>query len=194
MVHARTHAHTHTHHSSNILWLLGICIHEGLSYIITELLDKGSLDTYLQGKFVLDLRSKITILKQICKGMSYLHSHVPPILHHDLKVWLWCCSFSVLSSVFIVRLFLNRSVNLACTHQTIFFFTICHIHCNVPLSLIAPVHLLQQQPPNILLDDNMNVKIGYVTYNTPPYSPLSLYTPLLQFENSNYGFTYKYKF
>lgn len=61
-------------------------MHEGFNFIITELLDRGSLDGYLLGKFTLSMDRKVVILKQICKGMAYLHTHNPPIIHRDLKV------------------------------------------------------------------------------------------------------------
>jgi len=60
-------------------------VHEGFNFIITELLDRGSLDGHLLGKFTLSMDRKVVILKQICKGMAYLHTHNPPIIHRDLK-------------------------------------------------------------------------------------------------------------
>ncbi len=69
----------------NILLFLGICIHEDKRYLITELLDGGSLESKLTTKFNLDFASKVSILRDVSEGMSYLHGKKPPIVHRDLK-------------------------------------------------------------------------------------------------------------
>jgi len=69
----------------NVLLFLGVCIHEDKRYLITELMEGGSLDSILNLKFEVDFSSKLEILRDISEGMIYLHSKKPPIIHRDLK-------------------------------------------------------------------------------------------------------------
>jgi tRNA A-37 threonylcarbamoyl transferase component Bud32 len=69
-----------------ILPLYGICVQQPDDrFIIMEYIASGSLDKFIQGKFLLRLRTKINVLRQICQAMIYLHSMTVPVVHGNLK-------------------------------------------------------------------------------------------------------------
>ncbi|CAL9053122.1 unnamed protein product [Musa banksii] len=53
--------------------------------IITELFNSGSLRQYRKKHKHVDLKAIKSWARQILRGLEYLHSHKPPILHRDLK-------------------------------------------------------------------------------------------------------------
>ncbi|KAJ3680155.1 hypothetical protein LUZ60_016433 [Juncus effusus] len=53
--------------------------------IITELFTSGSLKSYRKKHKHVDLKAIKSWARQILKGLEYLHSHNPPIIHRDLK-------------------------------------------------------------------------------------------------------------
>ncbi|KAG8640806.1 hypothetical protein MANES_13G071400v8 [Manihot esculenta] len=53
--------------------------------IITELFSSGNLRLYRQKHRNVDLKAVKGWARQILMGLSYLHSHKPPIIHRDLK-------------------------------------------------------------------------------------------------------------
>ncbi len=68
----------------NVLELYGYCIDsKGYQYIITEFMDKWSLDSMIYNNGLRDFESKIKSLLDICHGMKYLHER--KIMHRDLK-------------------------------------------------------------------------------------------------------------
>ncbi|MCQ2818965.1 MAG: protein kinase, partial [archaeon] len=72
----------------NILLVLGGNITKGNElFMVTEFCEKGNLFDYLHNtsKSVIPIKQKLTMALGICKGMNYLHSFRPPILHRDLK-------------------------------------------------------------------------------------------------------------
>eukprot|EP00002_Diphylleia_rotans_P006650 TRINITY_DN1600_c0_g1_i3.p1 TRINITY_DN1600_c0_g1~~TRINITY_DN1600_c0_g1_i3.p1 ORF type:complete len:2451 (+),score=487.30 TRINITY_DN1600_c0_g1_i3:50-7402(+) len=70
----------------NIVLYMGACIQPPHFCIISELMNRGSLyDILHNSEITLDERTKISFLLQAAKGMQFLHSHEPPILHCDLK-------------------------------------------------------------------------------------------------------------
>ncbi|KAL0487750.1 MAPKK kinase [Acrasis kona] len=74
----------------NIILFLGIAVDQDNQYIITEYAENGSLDDLIyekhQNKYKsIPLMHKFNMLIDVCKGMIYLHSLNPQILHHDLK-------------------------------------------------------------------------------------------------------------
>jgi hypothetical protein len=68
----------------NILELYGYSIDsKGYPYIITEFMDKGSLDNLLYNIGLVEFEKKIKILLDIAQGMKYLHER--NFIHRDLK-------------------------------------------------------------------------------------------------------------
>lgn len=53
--------------------------------IVTELFTSGSLRQYLKKHKKVDTKAVKGWARQILMGLDYLHSHVPPIIHRDLK-------------------------------------------------------------------------------------------------------------
>ncbi|XVF58727.1 hypothetical protein PTKIN_Ptkin07bG0090100 [Pterospermum kingtungense] len=53
--------------------------------IITELFTSGSLRQYRKKHKKVDMKAVKSWARQILAGLSYLHSHDPPIIHRDLK-------------------------------------------------------------------------------------------------------------
>jgi len=72
---------------------MGIAQTEDYYYIMTEYMPKRSLDLVLKDTSVtLDIKTKIKIAIDIAKGLSFLHSLNPPILHRDLKAANCLCN------------------------------------------------------------------------------------------------------
>ena len=71
----------------NIVLFCGISVdNDGNYYIVNEFVEHGSLDSLLyKGRNTLSFRDKIKILYGISRGMSYLHSMSPQVIHRDLK-------------------------------------------------------------------------------------------------------------
>ncbi|XP_031131047.1 serine/threonine-protein kinase WNK8-like isoform X2 [Ipomoea triloba] len=53
--------------------------------MITELFTSGSLRQYRKKHKVVDIKAIKSWARQILRGLHYLHSHNPPIIHRDLK-------------------------------------------------------------------------------------------------------------
>lgn len=82
----------------NILLFIGVCVRDnGDRYIITEMMDRGSVFDLIHPNFSFsairdpDADIRLTperiyqILLQSARGMAYLHAFHPPIIHRDLK-------------------------------------------------------------------------------------------------------------
>jgi len=68
----------------NVLELYGFSIDSrGYQYIITEFMDKGSLDSIIYNNEIRNFESKLKCLLDICHGMMFLHER--KIMHRDLK-------------------------------------------------------------------------------------------------------------
>uniref|UniRef100_A0ACD5Z9C3 Uncharacterized protein n=1 Tax=Avena sativa TaxID=4498 RepID=A0ACD5Z9C3_AVESA len=74
---------------SNIVSLVGFCIHEENRFIVYELMENGSLETQLHGPSdgsALSWHIRMKIALDTARGLEYLHEHCnPPIIHRDLK-------------------------------------------------------------------------------------------------------------
>jgi len=67
----------------NLLLFMGYCVEPPL--ICTEFMRRGSLHTILKSGNVLEPARNHAVAIAVARGMSYLHSRSPPILHLDLK-------------------------------------------------------------------------------------------------------------
>ncbi|XP_047317691.1 probable leucine-rich repeat receptor-like protein kinase At1g35710 [Impatiens glandulifera] len=79
---------TQTRHR-NIVKLYGFCSHERETFLVSELLENGSLDSVLGSeKLAKELiwEIRIRIVKGVVDALCYLHhSCVPPIIHRDIS-------------------------------------------------------------------------------------------------------------
>jgi serine/threonine protein kinase len=67
----------------NILLFLGACLSPKIC-IITELMPRGSLRDVVRSQ-QLNWTRKLNLAIEITRGLQYLHSQSPPVLHRDLK-------------------------------------------------------------------------------------------------------------
>jgi len=74
---------------ANVVRVLGVVVdHPDYVCLLMEVADSGSLRGLIDAKPELVLRQpvvQISFTHDIARGMAYLHSLVPPIIHHDLK-------------------------------------------------------------------------------------------------------------
>ncbi|KAK4721538.1 hypothetical protein R3W88_011771 [Solanum pinnatisectum] len=74
---------------SNIISLLGYCIHSETRLLVYELMHNGSLETQLHGPSrgsALTWHRRIKIALDAARGIEYLHEQChPPVIHRDLK-------------------------------------------------------------------------------------------------------------
>lgn len=54
--------------------------------LVTELMTSGTLKSYLRRLKKLNMKVLKSWCRQILKGLCFLHSRTPPIIHRDLKV------------------------------------------------------------------------------------------------------------
>ena len=75
----------HMHHYS-LTQFLGISFQSHALCILTEYVERGSLFDIIQDtKSTYTWQRGIDVMTDVARGMHYLHSHKPPILHRDLK-------------------------------------------------------------------------------------------------------------
>ncbi|KAK7455318.1 hypothetical protein BaRGS_00039512, partial [Batillaria attramentaria] len=68
-------------HHDNLTRFVGACVEPGQIYVVTEYCAKGSLqDVLLNDSIKLDWTFRVSLLKDIAKGMAYLHQS--PVHHH----------------------------------------------------------------------------------------------------------------
>ena len=70
----------------HIVQFLGLCYLEGstLPVLVMERLDR-SLDDLLETSPGLPLPLKLSLLTDVARGLLFLHTHNPPIIHRDLS-------------------------------------------------------------------------------------------------------------
>ena len=82
-------AHCSILHHKNIVKFLGICydhINSQVPVLVMEMMDEN-LTKYIERKSSMEVTfsTKISILLDIARGLSYLHSRQPPVVHRDLS-------------------------------------------------------------------------------------------------------------
>ena len=70
----------------HVVQFLGLCYLEGsaLPVLVMEQLD-GSLDDLLETSPGLPLALKVSLLTDVARGLLYLHTHNPAVVHRDLS-------------------------------------------------------------------------------------------------------------
>eukprot|EP00727_Mastigamoeba_balamuthi_P013547 m51a1_g8815 putative pas domain-containing protein tyrosine kinase (1221) ;mRNA; r:305977-310716 len=75
----------HKHHHPNLLMLMGFCETRYGILIVTEFMEGGTLADYLtRGKRYAPARTLISMAFDVLKGIAYLHSCKPPIVHGSI--------------------------------------------------------------------------------------------------------------
>ena len=71
----------------NIVLLMAHAMEGNRLHLITELIDRDSLDDVLfSGNYLsMELPVKLSVCKKICQAVAYLHSNIPAIIHRDIK-------------------------------------------------------------------------------------------------------------
>ncbi|KAG2389439.1 hypothetical protein C9374_013999 [Naegleria lovaniensis] len=70
----------------NVVQFLGVCVQMPHLYMVTEFCERGNLQHILKDKKIkLSLRKTISLALDAARGMFYLHSNNPPIVHRDFK-------------------------------------------------------------------------------------------------------------
>ncbi|KAL3845940.1 hypothetical protein ACJIZ3_003343 [Penstemon smallii] len=84
---------------SHIIRLSGFCLHEGITYLVYEYAQKGSLDEWLRpsntaivkggdeyDSHLLDWKQRVQIAYDVADALNYLHNFTrPPYIHKNLK-------------------------------------------------------------------------------------------------------------
>eukprot|EP00727_Mastigamoeba_balamuthi_P013581 m51a1_g8846 putative golgi apparatus membrane protein tvp23 homolog b-like (1492) ;mRNA; r:470165-476907 len=75
----------HKHHHPNLLMLMGYCETRNELLVVTEYMDGGTLADYLRReKRYADVYSLVAMAFDVLKGIAYLHSCKPPIVHGSI--------------------------------------------------------------------------------------------------------------
>ena len=82
---------------SNIIQFYDYWYNNSEFVFITELMTSGTLREYIRKLQIPNLRIVKRWARQILKGLIYLHSHDPPIIHRDIKVILFNLSVIIFS-------------------------------------------------------------------------------------------------
>ena len=74
----------------NIVQMMGVSILKNSVYIVSELIDGKNLDDILFGddndeSYNLDSDAKLTICRQLCQAIAYMHNLKPQVIHRDIK-------------------------------------------------------------------------------------------------------------
>lgn len=67
----------------NIVLLMAICKNPPI--LVTEYMDQGNLSTFLSSPVVLSMNQLVKLALDVAKGLIFLHTASPPLLHRDLK-------------------------------------------------------------------------------------------------------------
>ena len=74
-------------HHPNLVIFMGSCEKDKRISIVTEFCNGGTLFSLLHEKKNISLswNQRVKICLDIARGMQFLHTHNPPIIHRDLK-------------------------------------------------------------------------------------------------------------
>jgi tRNA A-37 threonylcarbamoyl transferase component Bud32 len=84
-VFAQEAAHSHRLQHECIVECIGVCVMPPSMCIVQEFMNGGSLFRILKKHPNIALRRRLRMARDIARGVAFLHSHTPPILHRDLK-------------------------------------------------------------------------------------------------------------
>ncbi|XP_067936406.1 uncharacterized protein [Watersipora subatra] len=76
---------TRLHNHENIVPITGKCFSGDHCIVLYELMTNGSLRALLDSAGVLNMDTRVDILRDAARGLQYLHSNKPPLLHRNIK-------------------------------------------------------------------------------------------------------------
>ncbi|EKX48030.1 hypothetical protein GUITHDRAFT_69012, partial [Guillardia theta CCMP2712] len=84
---------SHAFRHKNVVDFYGIYEHDGLPWLVMELMPGGSLEHYyeakkrsrLDGRWRPKTRRAVSWVEDILSALAYLHSQKPPVIHRDIK-------------------------------------------------------------------------------------------------------------
>eukprot|EP00727_Mastigamoeba_balamuthi_P013549 m51a1_g8817 putative flag-tagged protein kinase domain of mitogen-activated protein kinase kinase kinase (1247) ;mRNA; f:316271-320688 len=76
----------HKHHHPNLLMLMGYCETRNEIFVVTEFMEGGTVSDFLaRGKPFVQIFTLISMAFDVLKGIAYLHSCKPPIVHGSIS-------------------------------------------------------------------------------------------------------------
>eukprot|EP00727_Mastigamoeba_balamuthi_P013550 m51a1_g8818 putative kinase family protein (1013) ;mRNA; r:320878-325196 len=76
----------HKHHHPNLLMLMGYCETRNEIFVVTEFMEGGTLADFLRKeKHLLSMHALVSMAFDVIKGIAYLHSCKPPIVHGSIS-------------------------------------------------------------------------------------------------------------
>ncbi|EKX37077.1 hypothetical protein GUITHDRAFT_49320, partial [Guillardia theta CCMP2712] len=84
---------SHAFRHKNVVDFYGIYEHDGLPWLVMELMPGGSLEQYYEakkksrrdGRWRPETRRAVSWVEDILSALAYLHAQKPPVIHRDIK-------------------------------------------------------------------------------------------------------------